>query len=55
MGGEDRNVEGLIPSYELAIRMRMEAPLFDLTKESKQTLDLDGIVKRRPTTSEESA
>jgi len=43
-GGEDRNVEGLIQSYELAFRMQMEAPaLFDLTKESKATLDLYGI------------
>ena len=40
----DRNVEGLIQSYELAFRMQMEAPeVFDLTKESKQTLDLYGI------------
>lgn len=43
-GGEDRNVEGLIQSYELAFRMQMEAPsVFDLSKESKQTLDLYGI------------
>ena len=42
--GEDRNIEGLVQSYELAFRMQMEAPaIFDLTKESKQTLDLYGI------------
>lgn len=42
--GEDRNVEGLIQSYELAFRMQMEAPgVFDLGKESKATLDLYGI------------
>lgn len=42
--GEDRNIEGLVQSYELAFRMQMEAPaVFDLTKESKQTLDLYGI------------
>ena len=36
--------EGLIQSYELAFRMQMEAPsVFDLAKESKQTLDLYGV------------
>jgi len=44
MSGADRNIEGLIQSYELAARMQMEAPgVFDLTKESKATLDLYGI------------
>ena len=44
ISGEDRNIEGLVQSYELAFRMQMEAPaVFDLTKESKQTLDLYGI------------
>ena len=44
IGGEDRNVEGLIQSYELAFRMQMEAPsVLDLSKESKATLDLYGI------------
>ncbi|MGI8990545.1 MAG: DUF1501 domain-containing protein [Bryobacteraceae bacterium] len=42
--GEDRNIEGLIQSYELAFRMQMKAPeVFDVTKESKATLDLYGI------------
>ena len=42
--GEDRNIEGLVQSYELAFRMQMEAPsVFDLTKESQPTLDLYGI------------
>ena len=44
MSGADRNIEGLIQSYELAFRMQAEAPgVFDLTKESKATLDLYGI------------
>ncbi len=44
IGGEDRNVEGLIQSYELAFRMQMEAPsVLDFSKESKATLDLYGI------------
>lgn len=43
-GGEDRNVEGLIQSYELAFRMQMEAPsVLDVSQESKATLDLYGI------------
>ena len=43
MGG-DRNIDGLIQSYELAFRMQMEAPgVFDITKESKATLDLYGV------------
>jgi hypothetical protein len=43
MGG-DRNIDGLIQSYELAFRMQMEAPgVFDITKESKATLDLYGL------------
>jgi len=42
--GEDRNIEGLIQSYELAFRMQMQAPeVFDVMKESKATLDLYGI------------
>lgn len=42
--GGERNIEGLIQSYELAFRMQMEAPnVFDITKESKPTLDLYGI------------
>jgi len=42
--GADRNIEGLIQSYELAFRMQMEAPaVFDLSKESRSTLDLYGI------------
>ncbi len=42
--GEDRNIEGLIQSYELAFRMQMQAPeVFDLTRESKATQDLYGI------------
>lgn len=42
--GEDRNIEGLIQSYELAFRMQMEAPaVFDIQRESKATLDLYGI------------
>jgi uncharacterized protein (DUF1501 family) len=42
--GEDRNIEGLIQSYELAFRMQIAAPdVFDLTKESKATQDLYGI------------
>jgi uncharacterized protein DUF1501 len=44
MSGEDRNIEGLIQSYELAYRMQMQAPeVFDVMKESKATLDLYGI------------
>jgi len=42
--GEDRNIEGLIQSYELAFRMQMAAPdVFDLEKESKATQELYGI------------
>ncbi len=42
--GEDRNIEGLIQSYELAFRMQTQAPeVFDLKKESQATLDLYGI------------
>jgi hypothetical protein len=42
--GEDRNIEGLIQSYELAFRMQMQAPeVFDVMRESKATLDLYGI------------
>lgn len=42
--GADQNIEGLIHSYELAFRMQMEAPaVFDLSKESRSTLDLYGI------------
>jgi hypothetical protein len=42
--GEDRNIEGLIQSYELAFRMQMQAPeVFDIKKESQATLDLYGI------------
>jgi hypothetical protein len=44
INGADRNIEGLIQSYELAFRMQMEAPgVFDISKESKATLDLYGI------------
>jgi hypothetical protein len=42
--GEDRNIEGLVQSYELAFRMQMEAPsVFDVTKESAATRELYGI------------
>ena len=42
--GEDRNIEGLIQSYELAFRMQVAAPeVFDLSKESQATKDLYGI------------
>ena len=42
--GEDRNIEGLIQSYELAFRMQMKAPeAFDVMKESQTTRDLYGI------------
>ena len=44
MGGEDRNIEGLIQSYELSFRMQVTAPdVFDFSKESKATLDLYGV------------
>lgn len=44
LAGEDRNIEGLVQSYELAFRMQMEAPgVFDLTRESKATLDSYGV------------
>ena len=40
----DREMEGLIESFELAFRMQTETPKFiDLSKESKDTLDLYGI------------
>jgi hypothetical protein len=40
----DREVEGLIQSFELAFRMQAEAPaVLDLSKESKATQDLYGI------------
>ena len=40
----DRQMEGVIESFELAFRMQAEAPsLIDLSKESKATLDLYGI------------
>lgn len=40
----DRQMEGLIQSFELAFRMQSEAPdLIDLSSESKATLDLYGI------------
>ncbi|MEO8128589.1 MAG: DUF1501 domain-containing protein [Bryobacteraceae bacterium] len=42
--GEDRNIEGLIQSYELSFRMQVTAPdVFDFSKESKATLDLYGV------------
>jgi hypothetical protein len=42
--GADRNIEGLIQSYELAFRMQMQAPgVFDIAKESKATLELYGV------------
>lgn len=40
----DRQLEGIIESYELAFRMQLEAPkVTDLTTESQATLDLYGI------------
>jgi hypothetical protein len=40
----DRQLEGIIESYELAFRMQVEAPkVTDLTGESQATLDLYGI------------
>jgi uncharacterized protein (DUF1501 family) len=42
--GGDREVEGLIQSFELAFRMQAEAPdVLDLSKETKATQDLYGI------------
>jgi hypothetical protein len=42
--GDDRNIEGLIQSYELAFRMQIAAPdVFDLNKESQATQQLYGI------------
>ncbi len=42
--GGDREVEGLIQSFELAFRMQAEAPgVLDMSKESKATFDLYGI------------
>jgi Protein of unknown function (DUF1501) len=42
--GADRDMEGLIQSYELAFRMQMEAPtVFNVSSESKVTRDLYGI------------
>lgn len=44
LSGAERNIEGLIQSYELAFRMQMQAPgVFDITKESKATLELYGV------------
>ncbi len=44
MTGDDRNIEGLIQSYELSFRMQLTAPdVFDFSKESKATLDLYGV------------
>ena len=41
---DDREVEGVIESFELAFRMQAEVPeLMDLTGEKKETLDLYGI------------
>jgi hypothetical protein len=40
----DRQIEGIIESYELAFRMQTEAPkLTNISEESKATLDLYGI------------
>jgi hypothetical protein len=42
--GEDRNIEGLIQSYELAFRMQLSAPeVLDFSRETKATRDLYGI------------
>lgn len=42
--GSDDQIEGVIESFELAFRMQMEAPeLTDLSKESKETLELYGV------------
>ena len=43
---EDRELEGVIQSYELAFRMQAEVPdLVDLSDEKKATLDMYGIGK----------
>lgn len=43
-GSADRNIEGLIQSYELAFRMQMAAPeIFNLNNESKATLEMYGV------------
>jgi hypothetical protein len=45
--GGDREIEGLIQSFELAFRMQAEAPgVLDFAKETKATLDLYGIVEK---------
>lgn len=42
--GDDRRIEGLIASYELAFRMQSTIPqIMNLNDESKETLDLYGI------------
>ena len=42
--GADDQIEGVIESFELAFRMQTEAPeLTDLSKESKETLDMYGV------------
>jgi hypothetical protein len=42
--GPDAALDGRIDAYELAFRMQTEAPgVFDLSKESKETLELYGI------------
>jgi Protein of unknown function (DUF1501) len=44
--GPDLAMEGVIESFELAFRMQAETPrLVDLSRESKQTLDLYGVGK----------
>jgi hypothetical protein len=43
---EDRDLEGVIQSYELAFRMQAEVPdLVDLSDEKKATLDMYGVGK----------
>jgi hypothetical protein len=42
--GPDASLDGRIDAYELAFRMQTEAPgVFDISKESKETLELYGI------------